>query len=158
MAWRCPGDKPLSEPRMISLPMHIYASMITRPQWVIYGSNLALMWGHLSTTRLDTHVNFLYPVCTMFSLPPTKAISSDSVLWSVLRFIKFPNDDVRKEFSVFHEICAQFCLLCFIEVFFCNCSLIGDLLVDILQGNVDDAGSYQYDGLKMLSIRCGPFC
>ena len=31
MAWRRPGDKPLFEPMMVSLPMHI---CITRPQWV----------------------------------------------------------------------------------------------------------------------------
>ena len=31
MAWRRSGDKPLSEPVMVSLPMHICA---TRPQWV----------------------------------------------------------------------------------------------------------------------------
>ena len=31
MAWRRPGDKPLSEPMMVRLPTHI---CITRPQWV----------------------------------------------------------------------------------------------------------------------------
>ena len=31
MAWRRPGDKPLSEPMMVNLPMHI---CVTRPQWV----------------------------------------------------------------------------------------------------------------------------
>ena len=31
MAWRPPGVKPLSEPMMVSLPMHIY---VTRPQCV----------------------------------------------------------------------------------------------------------------------------
>ena len=31
MAWRRPGDKPSSEPMMVSLPMHI---CVTRPQWV----------------------------------------------------------------------------------------------------------------------------
>ena len=31
MAWRRPGDKPLSEPMMVILPMHI---CVTRPQWV----------------------------------------------------------------------------------------------------------------------------
>ena len=31
MAWRRPGDKPLSGPMMVRLPMHI---CITRPQWV----------------------------------------------------------------------------------------------------------------------------
>ena len=31
MAWRRPGDKPLSEPMMVSLPTHIG---VKRPQWV----------------------------------------------------------------------------------------------------------------------------
>ena len=31
MAWRRPGDKPLFEPMMMRLPMHI---CVTRPQWV----------------------------------------------------------------------------------------------------------------------------
>ena len=31
MAWRQPGNKPLSEPMMVSLPTHI---CVTRPQWV----------------------------------------------------------------------------------------------------------------------------
>ena len=31
MAWRWPGDKPLSEPVMVSLLTHIW---VTRPQWV----------------------------------------------------------------------------------------------------------------------------
>ena len=34
MAWRRPGDKPLSEPMMVSLLTHICS---TRPQWVNYG-------------------------------------------------------------------------------------------------------------------------
>ena len=32
MAWRRPGDKPLSEPMLIFVPTHI---CVTRPQWVI---------------------------------------------------------------------------------------------------------------------------
>ena len=35
MAWRTPGDKPLSEPLMIILLTHI---CVTRPQWVKYGT------------------------------------------------------------------------------------------------------------------------
>ena len=31
MAWRRPGDKPLSEPMMVRLPTH---TCVTRPQWV----------------------------------------------------------------------------------------------------------------------------
>ena len=38
MAWRRPGDKPLSEPMMVSLTTHI---CITRPQWV-------KAWWHIS--------------------------------------------------------------------------------------------------------------
>ena len=37
MAWRRPGDKPLSEPMMVSLTTHICA---TRPQWVKTQSNM----------------------------------------------------------------------------------------------------------------------
>ena len=33
MAWRRPGDKPLSEPMVVSLPTHI---CVARPQWVRY--------------------------------------------------------------------------------------------------------------------------
>ena len=31
MAWRWPGNKPLSEPMLVSLPTHI---CVTRPQWI----------------------------------------------------------------------------------------------------------------------------
>ena len=37
MAWRRPGDKPLSEPMMVSLTTHI---CVTRPQWVKWQWNL----------------------------------------------------------------------------------------------------------------------
>ena len=37
MAWRRPGDKPLSEPMVVSLPTHI---CVTRPQWV----NITWLW------------------------------------------------------------------------------------------------------------------
>ena len=41
MAWRCLGDKPLSEPMMVSLPTHI---CVTQPQWVnSVGHSQALM-------------------------------------------------------------------------------------------------------------------
>ena len=36
MAWRRPGDKPLSEPMMVSLLTHIY---VTRPQWANISRN-----------------------------------------------------------------------------------------------------------------------
>ena len=40
MAWRLPGDEPLSEPIVVSLPTHI---CVLRPQWV----NMSTVWGQL---------------------------------------------------------------------------------------------------------------
>ena len=34
MAWRRPGDKPLSEPMMVNLLTHTVAYYVTRPKWV----------------------------------------------------------------------------------------------------------------------------
>ena len=48
MAWRRSGDKPLSEPMMVSLLMHI---CVTRPQWV----KAAVVWHssyHIQQTAL----------------------------------------------------------------------------------------------------------
>ena len=47
MAWRRPGDKPLSEPMMVNLLRHI---CVTRPQWVK---------PRLAKRPLETNVNFL---------------------------------------------------------------------------------------------------
>ena len=43
MAWRRPGDKPLSEPMMVRLPTHI---CVSRPQWV-KGRNTLLNYPHI---------------------------------------------------------------------------------------------------------------
>ena len=45
MAWRRPGDKPLSEPMMVRLPTHI---CVTRPQWV-----KTMAWCHQATAHVD---------------------------------------------------------------------------------------------------------
>ena len=39
MAWRRPGDKPLSESMLVSLPTH---TCVTRPQWAL----TCISWGH----------------------------------------------------------------------------------------------------------------
>ena len=58
MAWRRPGDKPLSEPMMIILLTHI---CVTRPQWVncIYKMKRANLYGIPSIYIYDklTHIN-----------------------------------------------------------------------------------------------------
>ena len=41
MAWHLPGDKPLSEPMMVSLPTYI---CVTRPQWVLTHWGLVTFW------------------------------------------------------------------------------------------------------------------
>ena len=61
MAWPRPGDKPLSEPMMVSLLTHI---CVTRPQWfkeiIIYNSKRKLRWPR-STVALKGHhyISFL---------------------------------------------------------------------------------------------------
>ena len=57
MAWRRPGDKPLSETMMIILLTHI---CVTRPQWVKYLHHLTAEFFHCPSTSevtLKDHVN-----------------------------------------------------------------------------------------------------
>ena len=50
-AWRRTGDKPLSEPMMVSLPTHI---CVTRPQWVNLNAlgPIDAIWQHKSESTL----------------------------------------------------------------------------------------------------------
>ena len=106
MAWRHPGDKPLSEPMMVSLPKHI---CVARPQWVKWQAAwwlprevlISLVWIHTGT-KGTLHFNDL--VSSLFELPNwwfhvdngnfysypvDKAISLHwiiSVAWLTLRF------------------------------------------------------------------------
>ena len=48
MAWRRPGDKPLSEPKMVSLLTHI---CVTRPQWVISNNSYITKQGNASVSN-----------------------------------------------------------------------------------------------------------
>ena len=59
MAWRQPGDKPLSEPMMVRLLRHI---CITRPQWV----NQQCFWSYFSALMLWTISCYI----AMFCLKP----------------------------------------------------------------------------------------
>ena len=71
MACRLSGDKPLSEPMMISLTTHIY---VTRPQWVKWQAAwwlprevlISLVWIHTGT-KGTLHFNDL--VLSLFELP-----------------------------------------------------------------------------------------
>ena len=95
MAWRQPGDKPLSEPRMVSILMHI---CVTRSQWVNQKmpqffnkleSNCSLITYWLSMPSWDIVVNsikLLYcleidssPLDKMAAI--SQMIFSDEFLW-----------------------------------------------------------------------------
>ena len=63
MAWRRPGDKPLSAPMMVNLLTHI---CVTRPQWVIPHNNknayLVEMWSkYVGNTLVPNIANFKIP-------------------------------------------------------------------------------------------------
>ena len=63
MAWRRSGDKPLSEPMMASLLMHI---CVTRPRWVnsVFSSSMMYMCARISSVPLPC---IIYP--TLLSIP-----------------------------------------------------------------------------------------
>ena len=54
MAWRRPGNKPLSGPMMVSLPTHI---CVTRPQWVNYVTMLRCLYSVLNNDIFVTGTN-----------------------------------------------------------------------------------------------------
>ena len=56
MAWRRPGDKPLSEPMMVSLLTHI---CVTRPQWVN-----CTVWYNICYNLRQMHSTALLPLFT----------------------------------------------------------------------------------------------
>ena len=43
MDWRCPGDKPLSKPTMVSFPAHIYASSLCLSEY-IFSESIVSCW------------------------------------------------------------------------------------------------------------------
>ena len=66
MAWHRPGDKPLSEPMMISLPMHI---CVTRPQWVKWWLSLSLNCQHCTESTLvdeEAYIRILPLTCVSY--------------------------------------------------------------------------------------------
>ena len=57
MAWRRPGDKPLSEPMVVCLPTHI---CVTRPQWVNVQSKARSGY---SLQLMGNVTDFMWPMC-----------------------------------------------------------------------------------------------
>ena len=65
MAWRRPGDKPLSEPMMVNLLTHI---CVTRPQWVNLTWNTSSYTVYIKRTLMISYSLMMhgcsFPVCT----------------------------------------------------------------------------------------------
>ena len=81
MAWRRPGDKPLSEPMMVSLLTH---KCVTRPQWV-NTICAEMFWGK---AKLPLHFSIIsrhwdYPNFFNPSSPTVSILASDDQ-WPVL--------------------------------------------------------------------------
>ena len=89
MAWRRPGDKPLSEPMMVSLPTHI---CVTRPQWV----NLA--------TRLTVLEMRRKPLSATTPMPFTLLITNDFSGWCMRDvLIAYIQYQVMEKYQVVQE-------------------------------------------------------
>ena len=75
MVWRRPGNKPLSEPMMVSLLTHI---CVTRPQWVnsdsYFATNTGLQLRQMKLLRV-VKLNHLYDAQMYYSLQSKSSIS-----------------------------------------------------------------------------------
>ena len=65
MAWRRPGDKPLSEPMLVFVPMHI---CVTRPQWVNAAWKLPHFHKYISSHKIVWSVFYHQCYCTEYNI------------------------------------------------------------------------------------------
>ena len=86
MAWRRPGDKPLSEPMMVILPTHI---CVTRPQWVktrclcfMLHHTILTHWGRV--THIHVCVGNLIIICSDNGLSPDRR---QAIIWINARIL-----------------------------------------------------------------------
>ena len=102
MAWRRPGDKPLSESMLVSLPTHI---CVTRPQWVntfpaimIHcAGNPSVISESSPQTGKGQYCGIFHTVCTWSSCWKKNSwVAGDFVEWNVAYFI-----------SDFTEVCSE---------------------------------------------------
>ena len=95
VAWRRPGDKPLSEPMVVNLTTHI---CVTRPQWVNYdlrGTSISLQCDKGSNILATIYV--CQRVQALQDFPPICRITTrtlDSVRWG-------SNNGIRFEFYIY---------------------------------------------------------
>ena len=82
MAWRRPGDKPLSEPMMVSLLKHI---CVTRPEWVKGRKKYKTCITWLNHDQLETHGWELNTVATMCysTWPSVPTVLTKHILYGI---------------------------------------------------------------------------
>ena len=113
MAWRRPGDKPLSEPMMVNLPTHI---CVSRPQWVkklrrlhettqIDRLGLAQGWrliedivDKMNNTNICQHNSMLKDICQQLCV---LALSSQLTQWTLDKIAEILHIVCQKNFSIF---------------------------------------------------------
>ena len=76
MAWRRPGDKPLSEPMMVGLPTHI---CVARPQWVKkHPSHTSPSWARYRVSLWVCSLTY----CHNSNISHTLAMFTKKFFWS----------------------------------------------------------------------------
>ena len=80
MAWRRPGDKPLSEPMMVSFPTHI---CVTRPQWVNWTLRNNLRWNNNQMSHI-----FIWEIVF------------EKVFWKMAAILSWPQCRISQERSM----------------------------------------------------------
>ena len=91
MAWRRPGDKPLSEPMMVSLLTHI---CVTRPQRVKVTHLYPVLWQYFYCSNIWRDWGSTIVQCDLFTINPDRV--STCILISLNRSVRFVLISSRK--------------------------------------------------------------
>ena len=87
MAWRRPGDKPLSGPMMVSLLTHL---CVARPQWVNQRWNIWSSWHWFDTPRSSCNVSVMDKLFPIFNEKKTHISRCP-----LMEFSRITYDDLR---------------------------------------------------------------
>ena len=99
MAWRRPGDKPLSEPMMVRLPTHI---CVTRPQWVKLYTYVELFSTNSVLYKYKAH-----PVFNSFTVCVSQNVLN---LFQNVIYIRQPTKSYQHPTNIFISIYFEFTL------------------------------------------------
>ena len=91
MAWRRPGDKPLPEPMMVSLPTHICGAQTSSSDLIVCSQQISpTSWKHCLQTLKTLYKHFFYWCSSSnFNLSIlrnyiTSTLSYSSVIWGIV--------------------------------------------------------------------------